>query len=97
MAPDAPRCRDCDAPVMFVESEATGNAMCLDPYPQHGGNVLLRRAADGVVARVLNRLDAIQQARAHPLYKAHQATCSARQPPPQDHHRIEQLTLGGDA
>jgi hypothetical protein len=79
-------CRDCGQHIQFVPTEATGRLLPIDPFPQDGGNVLLRKGATGgIVARVLNRLEATQQARAHPLYKAHQATCPARQPQPAGH------------
>lgn len=91
------RCRDCGQPVDFIPSAATGNTMCLDPYPQPGGNVRYRHVAEGLVADVLSDSKAEQEADLGvPLYKVHQATCPHLHPPVDDDApRPVQLKLGG--
>ena len=88
-------CRDCRQPIDLIETE-TGSWLPIDPYPQDGGNVVLRNDGMGLVAVVLGPKDAKIQGRIQPMYKSHHATCPKRQKPADD--GVEQLDLlGGGA
>lgn len=87
-------CRDCGQPIDLIHTEHD-SWLPVDPYPQEGGNVVLRSDEYGLVAVVLGPKDAKIQARIQPMYKSHHATCPKRQRPVDDGARQLDLLGGG--
>ncbi len=73
---DITRCRDCQMPIQFLRSAASGNIICLDKEPAEGGDIWI---IDGVAH--VKRDDLFEQfvPLDAPVYFAHQATCAARE------------------
>lgn len=90
-------CKDCGQVIQFLRTTA-GNWLPVDTYPRDGGNVMLQRGADGVVARVLGEAARLEHAGVQDLYWPHHATCPARQKPDAEPAATqEQLLLGGES
>lgn len=66
-------CRDCNQPLLWVKSEATGTPMPLDPEPSRDGNVYVSGGAGKVLSDDIRRTF-IEEV-GEPLHVSHHKTC----------------------